>query len=199
MPVPVSDLGAVVVHHHVLLAEHHTLNPGDELACRLAQVGIGSRDEHRLRIAEGVTEGDQSMLTQVRPEPTTSAMASATPSWMEISTAPSRRMISASIPRSARSRRTRFGYEVAMRFPARSPTVHCAPAGRRSGTSMNRSHRICSSTKAPESPARSRPVIPRSRCPDRRRWRCLWAAGRKNSTSLVLSRTVRSLLSERFR
>jgi len=34
----------------------------------------------------------------VRPEPTTSATASATPSWIEISTAPSSRMTSASTP-----------------------------------------------------------------------------------------------------
>ncbi|SKV08368.1 Uncharacterised protein [Mycobacteroides abscessus subsp. abscessus] len=52
--------------------------------------------------------------------PTISAITSATPSWMEISTAPSSRMTSASIPLAARSFRTKLGYAVAIFFPAMS-------------------------------------------------------------------------------
>ncbi len=73
--------------------------------------------------------GTRSCNPSVRPDPTTSAMASATPSWTEISTAPSSRMTVASIPRAARSFRTRLGNAVAIRFRARSSTRHCRPSG----------------------------------------------------------------------
>ncbi|CNK73212.1 Uncharacterised protein [Mycobacterium tuberculosis] len=68
-------------------------------------------------------------MPRVRPDPTTSAMASATPSCTEISTAPSSLMTVASIPLAARSFRTRFGYAVAMRLPARSAGFQSRPAG----------------------------------------------------------------------
>ena len=56
-------------------------------------------------------------LDSVLPVSTTSATASATPSWMLLSTAPSRRFTVASIPRSARYPATIPTYDVAMRAP----------------------------------------------------------------------------------
>ncbi len=56
----------------------------------------------------------------VLPVSTTSATTSATPSWMLVSTAPSRRMTVASMPRSSRKLWTTPTYEVAIRMPASS-------------------------------------------------------------------------------
>ena len=61
------------------------------------------------------------------PSSTTSAIASATPSRTAVSTAPSSRITRPSTPRSARCGRSRPGYAVAMRLPARSSTVAAIP------------------------------------------------------------------------
>ena len=67
----------------------------------------------------------------VVPVSTTSAMTSATPSWMEVSTAPSSRITSALTPCSARCLATSPGKEVATRRPAEVLDAGVAGAGQR--------------------------------------------------------------------
>ena len=57
---------AVVVEHQVLLTEHHALDTRDQLLtrCRVAVAGVGTFDQHRLRITKRLTECDQIVQTQ---------------------------------------------------------------------------------------------------------------------------------------
>ncbi len=59
---------AVVVEHQILLPEHHTLNPRNQLIARrfgrALAVGIGALDQHRLRITQRLTEGHEIVQAQ---------------------------------------------------------------------------------------------------------------------------------------
>ena len=114
------------------------------LAARPLPISTAS-DSH-----SGSPKATRSCWRRVRPEPTTSAIASATPSCTEISTAPSSRMTVASMPCAARSFRTRFGYAVAIRLPARSAIVQSWPG--RSGVAEGR--RAEAERRAVPAPAR---------------------------------------------
>ena len=81
----------------------------------------GAGDEHRLGLEDGLAEHLEPGLPAAccrsrRRRRSTSA----TPSWMLVSTAPSRRTTSASMPRSSRNARTTPTYDVAIRLPASS-------------------------------------------------------------------------------
>ena len=133
---------AVVVQHQVLLAEHHTLHAARPTGHGQRPFAMARRRSRRVRSAPprnhttARRKPTRSCSPSVRPDPTTSAIASATPSCTEISTAPSSRITVASIPLAARSFRTRLGNAVAIRLPARSSTA--SPPGRSGVTERRR-------------------------------------------------------------
>ncbi len=119
--------------------------------------------------SSGLPTASRPAWRRVAPVDTTSAITSATPSRIAFSTAPSRRITEALIPKSSRWRWTTPGYAVAMRRPARSagvalPTSPGRPAKRNVAPPKSRSR--ISSAPLRESTSRSRPVMPRSRSPE---------------------------------
>ena len=60
-------LRAVVVEHHVLLREHHALQPRGELVLGRRILGALALQQHRLGLADRVTERDQVVLAQRAP------------------------------------------------------------------------------------------------------------------------------------
>jgi len=58
---------AIVIQHQILLTEHHTLNPGDQLVTRralLTVASLGAFDQYRLRITQRLTECHEIMHAQ---------------------------------------------------------------------------------------------------------------------------------------
>ena len=120
--------GDVVVHHHVGAGHQDALEPAPEHLEALGLGRAGAGDQHRLGLQDHLAERSSSPACRsVLPVSTTSAITSATPSWMLVSTAPSSRVTVASMPRSSRNRRTTPAYDVAIRLPARSVEVGVRP------------------------------------------------------------------------
>ena len=102
----------------------------------------------------------------VPPVDTTSAITSATPRRMELSTAPSNLTIVAFKFLESRKLSKRPGYAVAIRLPARSFSVNFfSPGPAKRNVLRPKSSGRTSLAGAPESKSKSRPVIPASSSP----------------------------------